>query len=70
MMVVREIVQQTLKSGQLTAETEFHLGQLFGLGSDLEDIEALTSLQEAVMTGQVTRQAIQHCESDRDSAIG
>ena len=69
MMVVREIVQQTLKSGQLTAETEFHLGQLFGLGSDLEDIEALTSLQEAVKTGQVTRQTIEHYKGNCGQTI-
>ncbi|MBW4521089.1 MAG: hypothetical protein KME16_15500 [Scytolyngbya sp. HA4215-MV1] len=58
-MVVRQIVQHALMSGQLTAETEFHLGQLFDLGTDLEDIEALTDLQQAVMMGQVKRQSMQ-----------
>ncbi len=56
-MSIREIVFQVLQSGYLTVETEEQLRQLFATRYDLNDIEALTRLQQAATTGRVKQQS-------------
>lgn len=56
-MSIREIVFQVLQSGYLTVETEEQLRQLFATRYDLDDIEALTRLQQAATTGRVKQQS-------------
>ncbi len=56
-MSIREIVFQVLQSGYLTVETEEQLRQQFATRYDLDDIEALTRLQQAAMTGRVKQQS-------------
>jgi len=51
--MICEIVHQVLQAGYLTVEAEEQLRQLFALGHDLEDIEALTRLQQAATSGRV-----------------
>lgn len=55
--MIRKIVQQVLKTGYLTLEAEEQMRQLFASGYDLDDIEALTRLQQATLTGKVQRQS-------------
>jgi hypothetical protein len=56
-MSIREIVFQVLQAGYLTVETEEQLRQLFATRYDLDDIEALTRLQQAATTGRVKQQS-------------
>jgi hypothetical protein len=53
MSMICEIVHQVLQAGYLTVEAEEQLRQLFALGHNLEDIEALTRLQQAATSGRV-----------------
>jgi hypothetical protein len=55
-LLIREIVEQTLVSGYLPIETELQLCQLFSISKDLEDVDAMAQLQQAVTNGQVKRQ--------------
>ena len=57
MSTIREIVYQVLQSGYLTRETEEQLRQMFAVRYDLDDIEALTRLQQAATYGQVKQQS-------------
>jgi hypothetical protein len=57
MSTIREIVHQVLQSGYLTVEIEQKVRQLFATKYDLEDIEALTRLQQATISGQVKQQS-------------
>jgi hypothetical protein len=57
MSMIREIVHQVLQGGYLTVETEEQLRQLFAVRYDLEDIEALTRLQQAATSGRVKQQS-------------
>ncbi|HEY9603365.1 MAG TPA: hypothetical protein V6C85_17245 [Allocoleopsis sp.] len=57
MSTIREIVHQVLQSGYLTVEIEEKVRQLFTIQYELEDIEALTRLQQATISGQVKQQS-------------
>ncbi len=57
MSTIREIVYQVLQCGYLTLETEEQLRQMFAVRYDLDDIEALTRLQQAATYGQVKQQS-------------
>jgi len=57
MSTICEIVQEVLQSGYLTVEAEEQMRRLFVVQHDLEDIEALTRLQQAIMHGRVKRQS-------------
>jgi hypothetical protein len=57
MPTIREIVYNVLQSGYLTLETEEQLRQLFARRYDLDDIEALTRLQQAATVGRVKQQS-------------
>lgn len=57
MCTIREIVYQVLQSGYLTVETEEQLRKMFAVQYDLDDIEALTRLQQAAMSGLVRQQS-------------
>lgn len=54
---IREIVYKVLQSGYLTLETEEQLRQLFAVRYDIQDIEALTKLQQAATLGLVKQQS-------------
>lgn len=55
MMLIHRVVQKALSSGYLTADTEAQLQRLFQKSCDLNDIEALMQLQQAVSSGEVKR---------------
>lgn len=57
MSTISKIVHKVLEAGYLTVETEEQLRQLFALGYDLTDIEALTRLQHAALSGRVKQQS-------------
>ncbi|HEY9903513.1 MAG TPA: hypothetical protein V6D43_14005 [Candidatus Sericytochromatia bacterium] len=57
MSTIREIVHKVLQTGCLTVEVEEQLRQLFAVHYDLEDIEALTRLQQATTSGWVKQQS-------------
>jgi hypothetical protein len=63
--MIRKVVQQVFKAGHLTVETEQQLKQLFQRGCSLEDIDALTDLQHAVMYGHIKRVSRQRWDSCR-----
>lgn len=53
--LIQHIVQEALRSGQLTAQAEKQIQRLFQRGCDMEDIEALTQLQLAIEAEIVKR---------------
>lgn len=55
MALIKQVVQNTLEAGYLTNKVEERLRRLFAEGCDLEDLDALTQLQEAIATGTVQR---------------
>jgi len=57
MPTIREIVYQVLQSGYLTVEIEEQVRQMFAVRYDLDDIEALTRLQQATILGRVKQQS-------------
>lgn len=57
MSTIREIVYQVLQIGYLTVEAEEQVRHLFAIRHDLEDIEALTRLQQAATSGRVKQQS-------------
>lgn len=57
MSTISEIVHQVLQAGYLTIEAEDRVRQLFAKQYDLEDIEALTKLQQATTLGRVKQQS-------------
>jgi hypothetical protein len=56
---IRDIVYQVLQSGYLTVEAEEQMRQLFAVQYDLDDIEALTRLQQAAHSGIVKQESRQ-----------
>jgi hypothetical protein len=57
MSTISEIVYKVLQSRYLTVEAEEQLRQLFITRYDLQDIEALTQLQQATTSGWVKQQS-------------
>ncbi|MEC4812043.1 MAG: hypothetical protein SAK29_01985 [Scytonema sp. PMC 1069.18] len=57
MVLIREIVQQAIKTGYLTVSAEERLRQLLRTKYDLEDFNAFMTLQEAAMTGRVRQES-------------
>lgn len=55
--MIREIVDRVLQVGYLTVEAEEQLRKLFAVRYDLDDIEALTKLQQAALSGHVKQQS-------------
>ncbi len=55
MSLISQVVKNALCSGCLTHEAENELRQLYDGGCNLEDITALSLLQQAVLSGQVKR---------------
>ncbi len=53
--LIHYIVQEALQSGQLSPQAELQIQRLLQRGCDIEDIEALTQLQQAVAIGTVKR---------------
>ncbi len=53
--MIRKVVQQIFQNGYITIEAEQQLKLLFENGCDLEDLDALTDLQQAVMYGHIKR---------------
>ncbi len=56
---IHKIVRQVLTSGCLTCETEEYLRQQLATYYDLEDIEALTLLQQALRSGSIQQESRQ-----------
>jgi hypothetical protein len=59
MLLIRNVVQQTLTTGYLTVEAEDQLRQLLKTKYDLEDLNAFMTLQQAAMAGQVTQESLE-----------
>jgi hypothetical protein len=57
MVLIRDIVQQVLKTHYLSIEAENQLRQLLGTKYDLEDLNAFLTLQQAVIDGIVKQEA-------------
>lgn len=57
MSQIREIVQQTLRSGYLTIEAENRLRQLLSTKYDRDDLKAFIRLQEEAMEGRVKQES-------------
>jgi hypothetical protein len=57
MVLIRDIVQQVLKTHYLSIEAENQLRQLLGTKYDLEDLNAFLTLQQAVIDGTVKQEA-------------
>jgi hypothetical protein len=57
MLLIRNVVQQTLETGYLTVEVEEQLRQLLQTKYDLEDLKACMSLQQAAMAGHVKQES-------------
>ena len=57
MFLIREVVQQALRTGYLTVAAENQLRQLLQKKYDLEDLDAFILLQQAAMSGQVKQES-------------
>lgn len=57
MSAIHEIVCQVLEAGYLTLENEEQLRKLFAVRDEIEDVEALTQLQQAAASGLVKQQS-------------
>jgi hypothetical protein len=55
--LIREIVQQAIKTGYLTIEAEETLRTMLKNKYEQEDFEAFISLQQAAMTGRVRQES-------------
>ncbi|HEY9811183.1 MAG TPA: hypothetical protein V6D13_17800 [Halomicronema sp.] len=55
--MIRKVVRQVMKTGYLSLDTEQEIKHLFHAGCNLEDLDALVALQNAVTTGHVKREA-------------
>jgi hypothetical protein len=53
--MISEIIKQVLQTGYLSVTTEEKLRLIFENGCTLEDLDALSKLQSAILSGQVTR---------------
>lgn len=57
MALIRDVVQEVLKTGYLTIEAEEQLRLLLRTRYDWKDLNAFVTLQEAAMTGQVRQES-------------
>lgn len=57
MILIREVVQNSLMTGYLSVEAEEQLRRLLKTKYDLEDLNAFTCLQLATMNGSVKQQS-------------
>lgn len=57
--MIRQLVRQAFKKGYLSLEVEEQLRELYNAGCTLQDVDALTDLQYAVMCGQVKREVVE-----------
>ena len=57
MALIREVVQQALRTGYLKIEAEAQLRQLLSTKYDREDLNAFMTLQAAAMAGQVKQES-------------
>lgn len=57
MVLIREVVEQALRTGYLTVEAEEELRHLLARKYDLEDLNAFMLLQHAAMSGHVKQQS-------------
>lgn len=57
MYLIREVVQQALKTGYLSVAAEEQLRHLLKNKYDLEDLDAFMKLQFAAMSGQVKQES-------------
>ncbi len=57
MYLIREVVQQALKTGYLSVAAEEQLRHLLQNKYDLEDLDAFMKLQFAAMSGQVKQES-------------
>jgi hypothetical protein len=57
MVLIRDLVKQTLSAGYLTIEVENQLRLLLRSKYDLEDLNAFMALQKAAMTGFVKQES-------------
>lgn len=59
MLLIRDVVRQTLTTGYLTVEAEDQLRQLLKTKYDMEDLNAFMCLQHAAMSGQVKQESVE-----------
>ncbi|MGL5873993.1 MAG: hypothetical protein ACRC2R_16765 [Xenococcaceae cyanobacterium] len=57
MNLIREVVQQAIKTGYLSVEDEEKLRTMLRKKYGQEDLEAFMNLQKAAMTGQVRQES-------------
>ena len=57
MELIREVVQQAIRTGYLTIEAEEKLRTMLKSKYELEDFEAFISLQRAAMVGEVRQES-------------
>lgn len=57
MSLIRQIVEQAIKTNYLTIEAEEQLRQLLKTKYDFEDFQAFIRLQKEAMEGRVTQQS-------------
>lgn len=58
MIAIKEIVQQALTLGYLSATAQNQIHKLLQTNYDSEDLDALIILQRAVMTGKVKQETV------------
>jgi hypothetical protein len=67
MVLIREVVEQALRTGYLTVEAEEELRHLLAQKYDLEDLNAFMLLQHAAMSGHVKQQSREQLRRQREA---
>ena len=64
MLLIRDIVQQSLTTGYLTVNAEERLRELLRAKYSLDDLKAFMSLQQAAITGNVKQESreLRYCQ--------
>ncbi|MCT7952534.1 hypothetical protein NG798_22315 [Ancylothrix sp. C2] len=57
--MIRKLVRQVMKTGYLSLDTEQQIKHLFHVHCNIDDLDALVTLQNAVTAGHVKREATQ-----------
>ncbi len=53
--MISKIIKQVLQTGYLSVTTEHKLRLMFDQGCTVEELDALSELQSAILSGRVTR---------------
>lgn len=70
-MLIRDVVKQAIAAGYLSLEAENQIQQIFSSSQcELEDLNAVMTLQLAAMAGRVKQQSLESINLKQNAGIG